>query len=104
MITSASNKRIKDIQKLKENKNIKKYGKYLIEGKHLVEEALDAKVVEEIIVSESFEEYNIVDSFEGDLIKVTDSVMKSISDTITTQGIIAVCHIDKKELDIIVKF
>ena len=100
MITSASNKRIKDIQKLKENKNIKKYGKYLIEGKHLVEEALDAKVVEEIIVSESFEEYNIVDSFEGDLIKVTDSVMKSISDTITTQGIIAVCHIDKKELDI----
>ena len=100
MITSANNKRIKDIQKLKENKNIKKYGRYLIEGKHLVEEALDAKVVEEIIISESFDEYNIVDSFEGDLIKVTDSVMKSISDTITTQGIIAVCRIDKKELDI----
>ena len=100
MITSASNKRIKDIQKLKENKNIKKYGRYLIEGKHLVEEALDAKVVEEIIVSESFEEYNIVDSFEGDLIKVTDSVLKSISDTITSQGIIAVCRTVKKELDI----
>ena len=100
MITSASNKRIKDIQKLKENKNIKKYGRYLIEGKHLVEEALDAKVVEEIIVSESFEEYNIVDSFEGELIKVTDSVLKSISDTITSQGIIAVCRIVKKELDI----
>ena len=100
MITSASNKRIKDIQKLKENKNIKKYGRYLIEGKHLVEEALDAKVVEEIIVSESFEEYNIVDSFEGDIIKVTDSVLKSISDTITSQGIIAVCRIVKKELDI----
>ena len=76
MITSASNKRIKDIQKLKDNKNIKKYGRYLIEGKHLVEEALDTKVVEEIIISESFDEYNIVDSFEGDLIKVTDSVRK----------------------------
>lgn len=100
MITSASNKRIKDIQKLKENKNIKKYGRYLIEGKHLVEEALDAKVVEQIIVSENSEEYNIVDSFEGDLIKVTDSVLKSISDTITSQGIIAVCRIVKKELDI----
>ena len=100
MITSASNKRIKDIQKLKENKNIKKYGRYLIEGKHLVEEALDAKVVEEIIVSESFEEYNIVDSFEGELVKVTDSVLKSISDTITSQGMIAVCRIVKKELDI----
>ena len=100
MITSASNKRIKDIQKLKENKNIKKYGRYLIEGKHLVEEALDAKVVEEIIVSESFEEYNIVGSFEGELIKVTDSVLKSMSDTITSQGIIAVCRTVKKELDI----
>ena len=100
MITSASNKRIKDIQKLKENKNIKKYGRYLIEGKHLVEEALDAKVVEEIIVSESFEEYNIVDSFEGELIKVTDGVLKSISDTITSQGIVAVCRIVKKEVDI----
>lgn len=100
MITSASNKRIKDIQKLKENKNIKKYGRYLIEGKHLVEEALDAKVVEEIIVSESFEEYNIVDSFKGELIKVTDSVLKSISDTITSQGIVAVCRVVKKELDI----
>lgn len=96
MITSASNKRIKDIQKLKENKNIKKYGRYLIEGKHLVEEALNAKVVEEIIVSERFDDYNIVDSFTGNLIKVTDSVMKNISDTITTQGIIAVCRIDKK--------
>ena len=100
MITSASNKRVKDIQKLIENKNIKKYGRYLIEGKHLVEEALDAKVVEEIIVSESFEEYNIVDSFEGELIKVTDSVLKNISDTITSQGIVAVCRIVKKELDI----
>ena len=100
MITSASNKRIKDIQKLKENKNIKKYGRYLIEGKHLVEEALNAKVVEEIIVSERFEEYNIVDSFEGELIKVTDSVLKSMSDTITSQGIIAVCRTVKKELDI----
>ena len=100
MITSIGNKKIKDIQKLKENRNIKKYGRYLIEGKHLVEEALEANVVEEIIISGNFEEYNIVDSFTGDLIKVTDSVMKSLSDTITTQGIIAVCRIDKKELDI----
>ena len=51
MITSVSNKKIKDIQKLKENKNIKKYGLYLIEGKHLVEEAIEANVVEEIIIS-----------------------------------------------------
>jgi len=78
MITSVGNKKIRDIQKLKENKNIKKLGKYLVEGKHLVEEALEANVVEEVIVSESFEDYNIVDTFDGDLIKVADSIMKSI--------------------------
>ena len=100
MITSVSNKKIKDIQKLKENKNIKKYGKYLIEGKHLVEEAMQVKVVEEIVISESFDEYKLIEAFEGEITKVADSVMRHLSDTITTQGIIAVCCIENKELDI----
>ena len=94
MITSVSNKKIKDIQKLKENKNIKKYGKYLIEGKHLVEEAMQVNVVEEIVISESFDEYKLIEDFEGEITKVADSVMRHLSDTITTQGIIAVCCIE----------
>ena len=100
MITSVSNKKIKDIQKLKENKNIKKYGLYLIEGKHLVEEALEVKVVEEIIVSENFEELSLIETFKGEITRVSQSVMKTISDTITSQGIIAVCKIVNKELEI----
>ena len=100
MITSASNKKIKEIQKLKENRNIKKYSRYLIEGKHLVEEALEAKVVEEIIVSENFEDYKLISSFDGEVTEVAQSVMKSISDTITTQGIIAICKIEDKVLDV----
>lgn len=100
MITSVSNKKIKDIQKLKENKNIKKYGLYLIEGKHLVEEALEVKVVEEIIVSENFEEFSLIETFKGEITRVSQSVMKTISDTITSQGIIAVCKIVNKELEI----
>ena len=100
MITSVSNKKIKDIQKLKENKNIKKYGLYLIEGKHLVEEALEVKVVEEIIVSENFEEFSLIETFKGEITRVSQNVMKTISDTITSQGIIAVCKIVNKELEI----
>ena len=53
MITSVTNKKIKEIHKLKENRNIKKYQKYLIEGVHLVEEALKSELVEEIIVSDN---------------------------------------------------
>ena len=86
MITSVSNKKIKDIQKLKENKNIKKYEKYLIEGKHLVEEAMKASVVDEIVISEDFEECSLIDAFDGEVTKVANSVMKHLSDTITTQG------------------
>lgn len=100
MITSVSNKKIKDIQKLKENKNIKKYGLYLIEGKHLVEEALEVKVVEEIIISENFEEFSLIETFKGEITRVSQNVMKTISDTITSQGIIAVCKIVNKELEI----
>ncbi len=100
MITSVSNKKIKDIQKLKENKNIKKYGKYLIEGKHLVEEAMQVNVVEEIVISEGFDEYKLIEAFQGEITKVADSVMRHLSDTITTQGILAVCNIEDKKLDI----
>ena len=100
MITSVSNKKIKDIQKLKENKNIKKYGLYLIEGRHLVEEALEANVVEEIIISENYEEFSLIEAFSGEITKVSNSVMKNISDTITSQGIIAICKVVNKELEI----
>ena len=100
MITSASNKKIKDIQKLKENKNIKKYGLYLIEGRHLVEEAIEANVVEEIIISENYEEFSLIEAFSGEITKVSNSVMKNISDTITSQGIIAICKVVNKELEI----
>lgn len=100
MITSVSNKKIKDIQKLKENKNIKKYGLYLIEGRHLVEEAIEANVVEEIIISENYEKFSLIEAFSGEITKVSNSVMKNISDTITSQGIIAICKVVNKELEI----
>lgn len=100
MITSASNKKVKDIVKLKENKNIKKYKKYIVEGRHLVEEALKAKVVEEVVVSQDFEDEFLLAEFSKEKTVVSSSVMKSISETITTQGIIAVCSIEEKKLDI----
>ena len=65
MITSVTNKKIKEIHKLKENRNIKKYQKYLIEGVHLVEEALKSELVEEIIVSVYFSNSKVFDNFYG---------------------------------------
>ena len=100
MITSVTNKKIKEIHKLKENRNIKKYQKYLIEGVHLVEEALKSELVEEIIVSENFTNSKVFDNFYGEVTIVSENVFKSLTDTVTTQGVIAVCKIKNKQLDI----
>ena len=100
MITSVSNKKIKDLKKLKENKNIRKYKKYLVEGKHLIEEALKVGVVEEIIIGENFSDESLLTYFTGEVTVVSESIMKSITETITTQGIIGVCRIEEKQLDI----
>mgnify|MGYP000963781421 CR=1 FL=1 len=100
MITSVTNKKIKEIQKLKENRNIKKYKKYLIEGIHLVEEALMSESVEEIIVSENFTNSTVFDNFYGEVTIVSENVFKSLTDTVTTQGVVAVCKIEDKNLDI----
>ncbi|MGX7111230.1 TrmH family RNA methyltransferase [Gemella cuniculi] len=100
MITSSSNKKIKDLQKLKENRNIKKYKRYLIEGKHLVEEALSTNLVEEVIVSEDFDDKNLLNDFSGEITIVSNNIMKLLIDTITTQGIVGVCRIEEKNFDI----
>ena len=100
MITSVTNKKIKEIHKLKENRNIKKYQKYLIEGIHLVEEALESELVEEIIVLENFTNSKVFDNFYGEVTIVSENVFKSLTDTVTTQGVIAVCKIENKQLDI----
>ena len=83
MITSVTNKKIKEIHKLKENRNIKKYQKYLIEG-----------------VSENFTNSKVFDNFYGEVTIVSENVFKSLTDTVTTQGVIAVCKIKNKQLDI----
>ncbi len=54
IITSLNNQKIKDIIKLKNIKQVKKNKKFLIEGLHLIEEAIKKNNVEEIFISESF--------------------------------------------------
>ena len=94
MITSGNNKKIKELQKLKKNRNIKKYNKYLVEGIHLVKEALKANVVEEIIISENFNKKEL--NYSKEFVVVSDSVIKLLGETVTSQGVIAVCSIEKR--------
>ncbi|MDQ0220113.1 RNA methyltransferase [Peribacillus cavernae] len=92
-IESAKNPRVKQWKKLLTKKERDKTGRYLIEGFHLVEEALkEASLVQAVILSEDAE-VPVQFKLEGiEVIYAANDVLKAISDTETPQGITAVCE------------
>ena len=110
MITSTNNQQMKQVslllKKAKERKNVKQF---VVEGPRMVEEA-SVDVIKAVYVSESFE--NNKDNMP--LLKeinrkcneahaiyevVADNVFKSVSDTQTPQGIMAVVAMPEYELE-----
>lgn len=89
-ITSINNEYIKKISKLNEKKYRDKSNKYLIEGLHLVTEALKYDIIDTIIIREDF-------SYETNIkhIIVSNEVMKKLSDNPSIPKIMAI--VNKKE-------
>ena len=95
-IASKQNVRIKSWKKLHTAKGRQKAERYLIEGVHLVEEALKAAVrIETLIISTHFTLDFSVDS-TIELVEVSEEVVKELSLTPTPQGIFAVCELPKQ--------
>ncbi|AIC95237.1 TrmH family RNA methyltransferase [Shouchella lehensis] len=88
-IESTKNERVKAWKKLHTKKGREQTGSFLIEGDHLVDEALAASVVIETIIT-TRKEY--VATFSGSIYYVTQAVMAELSMTETPPGIIAVCQ------------
>ena len=93
LITSVNNDRIKDIIKLKDRRNRKLEHKFIIEGEHLVEEAIKNNIIDTIIIKENY-------SFNTDLpcFYVTENVMDKLTDMDSSCNIIAVCNIKEKSV------
>jgi RNA methyltransferase, TrmH family len=91
-IESTKNPQVKQWKKLLTKKERDKTGLFIIEGFHLVEEALKSGIhIVEIILDEKKE---LPPSWTVDNIPitlVTEEIMKAISDTETPQGIAAIC-------------
>jgi TrmH family RNA methyltransferase len=85
MITSSKNETIKEIIKLKQKKYRDEMNLFLIEGYHLVEEAIKYGYVKTIITT-------LEESFEQETIYVSKEVMNKIAFTKTPQPIMAVCY------------
>lgn len=93
MIESTQNKQVKEWKKLLTRKGRKRQKKYLIEGLHLVEEALKSKAaIEAVLIREDvLEEYmDMLALKEVKTIIVTEEISDLLSDAVTEQGITAV--------------
>lgn len=93
MITSMSNKLVKQASKLNKRKYRKESKQYLVFGKTLVETAIENKVVDTIFFTEDNRHVNFENKYQ-----VTSQVMKKIlcDDTITTT-ICAICNMVEDE-------
>lgn len=95
-ITSPSNSYIKALYKLKDKKTRKQENKFIVEGAHLVEEAYKAHALLEILTTN--------DKYIGKykdikIIKVSEEIIKKLSDTTTPQDILGIAKISEYEID-----
>lgn len=86
LYSSIDNKKIKDIKKLNQKKYREQSKFFLVEGEHLVLEALKAGYLEYAIIEDGYD-FNI----NHNNIYVTDKVMKFISELEHNQHIMGVC-------------
>ncbi len=98
-IESVSNNRIKKLQKLIKSASFRrKEGLFVIEGKRLCMDAVYSGItVSEVYFSESFAEKHpdelarLTEGADGFILP--ESLLNRVSDTVTSQGVIAVCRI-----------
>ena len=96
-IESVKNQKVKQWRKLHTKKEREATGTFMIEGLHLVEEALKTKeMIKDLIVSEDTPLPTHWNVDQLNIILVTKEVMKAISDTEAPQGIAAICEFQKQ--------
>lgn len=94
-IQSQQNPKFKEWRKLKQRKWREKTGRYLVEGEHLVQEALNAGgIVETLLVNEA----GSFSSWPGDtdIYQLSPPLFQLLADTETPQGVLAVCRVSKE--------
>lgn len=96
-IASVQNQKVKEWAKLHNRKEREKRGSFLVEGVHLVEEALKTGKVESILLEEGKNSPKVEEAILDDVhvVRVSTAVMKKIGDTETPQGIAAIVKMEK---------
>ena len=85
MIESVSNSKIKHAMKLKQKKYRSTYNQFLVEGYHLVEEAIKSNLIDTLYYIEN-------NPFVHQGVEVSTQVMKKLSELDNLSSVIAVCN------------
>ena len=96
VITSINNNIIKEFAKLKEKKYRIQKGEFLIEGDHLINEAYNANRLK-ILLSSNDDILNKYDKCEK--YKVSEDIIKKLSQTTSPQGLVGICDIKDTSVD-----
>lgn len=99
VIQSTKNERIKEWKKLHTKKGRSKTSQYIIEGDHLVEEAvLHNASIDNVIISEERERPIFLQDIPSEqIVSVSKNVAAYLAETETTQGIFAIISMDSNE-------
>ncbi|WP_069650948.1 23S rRNA (guanosine(2251)-2'-O)-methyltransferase RlmB [Caloranaerobacter ferrireducens] len=106
-ITSLSNPLIKSVRALHKKKDRWKQRKFFVEGVRAVEEAVKSDVkIDSILYTESLFDtfggqqlFNLINKKGYRLFKITEKILKTVSDTENPQGIIAIIEFNLVNLD-----
>ncbi|UZJ80349.1 TrmH family RNA methyltransferase [Fictibacillus sp. KU28468] len=100
-IESEQNASIKQWKKLYTRKERDKLGQYIIEGPHLIEEAMNHNVqIAHLIIEESYPMPNEWEQLRLNPWVVSKKIMGILSDTEHPQGVMAICRMSSKELQV----
>ncbi|MFZ2371913.1 MAG: RNA methyltransferase, partial [Trichococcus flocculiformis] len=90
-IASMKNQKVKQWKKLQTTKGRKEAGAYLIEGTHLLKEAIKANAsIQEVLMTEAFHQQSDLPLGERDIIIVSQEILASLAQTVTPQGVVAI--------------
>lgn len=102
VLQSTKNYRVKEWRKLLTKKERDRQGVYIVEGFHLVEEALQTNDVVELMIHESHSFPSGWDIQSIPVTKITEEISRAISDTEAPQGVFAVCRKRASHIDLTV--
>ncbi|SET78361.1 RNA methyltransferase, TrmH family [Salinibacillus kushneri] len=98
MIDSLQNKKVKRWNKLKRKKERMKNGSFLIEGEHLIEEALHSDwQIKEMIIKEGYTS-KVRTAEDIPIIEVNEKVFSELTNTETPQGVMAEVEIKQSQI------